>query len=471
MVYRPSEYITPSFDQVKDNKYKKFVREITGNPENLRPQPFEEKLRAFYPAREITTPASVNSLPDLLKTNFIVGENHCDRAPKNFLIQNMAKLKEAGYTTLFLEHWYYDDQLEMDDYDPASLSKSEVNQRIEGRLTTLDTGFGILSDRTQNHDNGCRCQTCHYLAGNNFLELVKAAKQCGIRVVGIDTEYTYSEQYDKEHMEYAYGGPTAITQDSFRLKSMNYTATKIIENEMKERPGKWFALIGYCHCYSSEDFSGVPQLTGAKTVLVESEKSLEQVKIEFNGINCIRERKTFWKYNNEMRIINIPYQVKIEAPENHSLPVIEEVVQVKSQETQPEVTIEKKEEREKLVQEFQKRCETQIKRLDSLPKIFNNPYAMEKKRILESAKEVLDNEELSFSDRFSTFREFIDNNRATLTKPHSTIPKDIMKGLLVFVASLFFIVPGVFLGVRFFSPNRMTTTEEQIVKPLSQLAG
>ncbi|WP_131793966.1 membrane-targeted effector domain-containing toxin [Fluoribacter gormanii] len=464
-MYQPYEYVVPSLDQTKDNKYKKFVREMTGNPKNGAPRPFDEKLNAFYSRAEARSSVAVGTLPDLLKTNFIVGENHCDRAPKSFLIQNMHKLKEAGYTTLFLEHLYYDDQEELDDYDPDSSWNAKKKQKMETRISRLDHDFKDLIT----HELYCPCKKCSYPIKNNYLELVKAAKRCGIRVVGIDTEYTYSEQYDSKHMEYV-GGPTAITQDTFRLRSMNYTASKIIEKETKDHPGKWFALIGYDHCSSSEDVIDVPQLTGATTVLVSSEEKLKKVKVGFNGVVSIQE-KISWG-GAEMRTVNIPYAVRIEAPVNQSIPVIEGTTQIEDLQTQSKFNqgkSKREEQKERFIKELPMRCESQIKRFNSLPKIFNNPHAMEKRRILETAQEILDKDELTINDRLSAFRDVINKNRAILTRPHSTIPKDIMKGLLVFVASTLLVIPGILLGIRFFSPHRSTTTEEQIIKPLDEL--
>ncbi|KTD54534.1 hypothetical protein Lsai_3356 [Legionella sainthelensi] len=333
MVYQLNKHCRPSFDQTKENKYKQAVLEITGSPENKNRISFfykrispnktrtslEEKLRAFYLSCKPINHAAVNTLADLLKTNFIVGEFHEDRAPKNFLIQHMKRLKEAGYTTMFLEHLYYDDQQEMDEYDPNVATAS--NQKIETCLETLDRGFLISPEQILTHDKHCKCQQCNYRSGNNFLELVKAAKQYGIRVVGIDTEYTYSEQYEKDHMIYAYGLVTGITKDSFRIQSMNYTATKIIEKEMKEHHGKWFALMGCFHCYSSNDFLGVPELTGANTVLVKTEEKLDKIEIEFNGIRPTREMKDF--EHGKTETVNISYTIRIENPKDQPIPVIE----------------------------------------------------------------------------------------------------------------------------------------------------
>ncbi|MCP0914435.1 hypothetical protein NKV53_08790 [Legionella sp. 27cVA30] len=58
-----------------------------------------------------------------------------------------------------------------------------------------------------------------------------------------------------------------------------------------------------------------------------------------------------------------------------------------------------------------------------------------------------------------------------LVKPHSSIRKDIGKGLLVFVGLVLGIVPGILLYSRFFSASRPTTTGEKIVEPVKKEFG
>lgn len=318
-MYRRSEYVTPAMHPTHDNDYKQFVREITGNQGS---REFNAKLKDFYdsPPRVNNTTHEVSSLTDLLQSNFIVGEAHGNRSPKNFLITNMAKLKEAGFTTLFLEHLYYDDQQEMDDY----LSKTDAVVPDDGlvlnHLGELDNGFRIAASKNLRHANPCDCQECRYLAeGNNFTALVNAAKQCGIRVVGLDTEYTYSEQLSDSHMDYMYGVPTGETIDNYRIKSMNYTAYKIIEREMKGREGKWVSLMGNRHTKCDESVPGVAEMTGAKTVLVNEEKDRSEIDIQFNQICEIIQKSAF---SPRERKTSIPYDVMINMPKHTPAPQI-----------------------------------------------------------------------------------------------------------------------------------------------------
>ncbi|RUR10511.1 hypothetical protein [Legionella septentrionalis] len=57
-----------------------------------------------------------------------------------------------------------------------------------------------------------------------------------------------------------------------------------------------------------------------------------------------------------------------------------------------------------------------------------------------------------------------------LVKPHSSIRKDIGKGLLVFVG-LVLGIPGILLYSRFFSASRPITTGEKIVEPVKKEFG
>lgn len=78
---------------------------------------FESKVDAFFAQEAQLKPTSpVKDIGDVLSDNFIVGETHDQTSTKKFLMDNMNALKESGYTTLFMEHLFYEHQQELDDY-------------------------------------------------------------------------------------------------------------------------------------------------------------------------------------------------------------------------------------------------------------------------------------------------------------------------------------------------------------------
>lgn len=95
-----------------------------------------------------------------------LGEAHDDNAPPAFMIENMSKLKEMGVEVLFLEMVYSRNQKLIDDYykDDAALDKLKASI-LEG-----------WSDHGKE-------------AVERYVEIIKAAKKAGVKVVAIDVPY------------------------------------------------------------------------------------------------------------------------------------------------------------------------------------------------------------------------------------------------------------------------------------------
>lgn len=142
-----------------------------------------------------------------------IGEKHLHRNPKRFLIENMEALKEMGVATLFMEHLHYDT---MQPYLDAYLaSDSETMPPIlDSYLQWLDKEWELTAPYT-------------------YKEVVRKAKTCGIRVVGIDTSVAADSAYKLEK------NPVP------RVKAFNYAAEKIINHE--QGSGKYVALMGKGH--------------------------------------------------------------------------------------------------------------------------------------------------------------------------------------------------------------------------------
>src|SRR5262249_54560501 len=106
------------------NDYQKFARKLVENGDT---DEFEKKLDDYYKnvaLQEIPPISPSNNLDQLLETDFILGECHSQPSPKNFLIKILPYLKKAGFTTIFIEHLYYDDQPYLDDYpEKANIKK------------------------------------------------------------------------------------------------------------------------------------------------------------------------------------------------------------------------------------------------------------------------------------------------------------------------------------------------------------
>ncbi|WP_158616461.1 hypothetical protein, partial [Legionella septentrionalis] len=114
---------------------------------------------------------------------------------------------------------------------------------------------------------------------------------------------------------------------------------------------------------------------------------------------------------------------------------------------------------------YQQECVQQIKRLSYYA---GNTTVNTKISLLEAGKNLLEAEFGTAQEKLDNFYTHIKTNQKELVKPHSSIPKDIGKGLLVFVGLVLGIVPGILLYSRFFSASRPTTTGEKIVEPVKK---
>jgi hypothetical protein len=253
----------------RTDSYQEFARQLG---ENNNVEAFEKQLDEFFRAAKVKEIEPLKHLDQLLESSFIVAEGHDDPLPKLFLMRNMLKLKEAGFTTLFIEHLYYDDQQGLDDYCASRMSSA--SKKIETYLAVLDRrNFGL----------GLWGVTTYFWRRGNFSALAHMAKLVGIRIVAIDIEFSYTQQLDKKHNQYIPGVRSAQPLDNFRNKSMNYTAYKIMCKEMKNAGEKFIALLGSHHAKTHEGIMGLSELMGVRTVLVEFNPGLSQLEVTFNA--------------------------------------------------------------------------------------------------------------------------------------------------------------------------------------------
>ncbi|KTC96169.1 membrane-targeted effector domain-containing toxin [Legionella erythra] len=193
------------------------------------------------PVKKATEP--LKNAEDLKKTSFIIGEAHQHTSSKRFLIQNMKMLKQEGFEILFMEHFFYDtDQNDLDKFF----------QTLDAPLSTT------LQARLKEMERHQFMSTNEELKKYSFTDILYAAREAGIRVVGIDVSTTYKAQkigLENEQL------------DDKRQKYMNYTAHEIIKREAGSDK-KWCALMGNTHVHSFNNVPGVAELTGARSIQI-----------------------------------------------------------------------------------------------------------------------------------------------------------------------------------------------------------
>lgn len=229
------------------------LRGIKQTEEYLDIEKFSEKLDGFFSNVSPVMPKKpLESTRDLLEEPFIIGESHSHISPKKFLIENMKKMKESGYDILFMEHLFYDtDQKDLDEF----FETGEITADLMARLKDMNrSGMG--------HSFGpASGVTSPLWKGNDYIAVLRTAREAGIRVVGIDISTVYNSQKI---------GIDDRQLDDTRIRYMNYTAVQIMEREISLLPKgkKWCGLMGNAHVKTFENTLGVAELCGARSVYV-----------------------------------------------------------------------------------------------------------------------------------------------------------------------------------------------------------
>ncbi len=154
-------------------------------------------------------------LAELLDGNFCLGEDHADISPKRFLIENMSKFRERGFSVLFMEHLAADCNL-------------------DERLRNLDSKHMMIESQEY-----------------NFTNVVKAAREHKIEIVNL-------EESDALYKLYKGGAE--------RMVSLNYNAREVIAEKEREVltatgiPLRWFAFVGSGHLNSHYGVPGICEI-------------------------------------------------------------------------------------------------------------------------------------------------------------------------------------------------------------------
>lgn len=228
-----------------DTTFKNFLQEAKNFIDNKESVLLSENL----PNPSDQTPGEY--LSSLLQTfdGICIGEYHNQPISKQLLINNMKTLKKEGVELLFLEHLFYNTSIQ-EQLDAYFFQKSpQLPPLLEARLRQMDRGFSHYSAEPKKIPQ--------------FFDLVIAAKEAGIRVIGIDTSLSYRCGYD------IFGA-----QGTDRLYGMNYAATKIIEHEAAGK--KYIALVGALHACQAENVQGLNHLLGIPSVLIQEKKNHEK---------------------------------------------------------------------------------------------------------------------------------------------------------------------------------------------------
>ena len=157
-------------------------------------------------------------------TGIVIGENHSSDSSKKFLIQNFPTMLKMGYRVLFLEHLSQEKQHLIDEYYGAEVAPENMPGDLVKNLHKLDDDQMNL-DRIQSTKN------------YGFLNIVKAAKKSGIRIVCL-------EESDKAYRAQKYKD---------RFTKFNSRVADVIARSANPDL-KWLAFVGTAHVHNHASY-------------------------------------------------------------------------------------------------------------------------------------------------------------------------------------------------------------------------
>jgi hypothetical protein len=177
---------------------------------------------------------------------FCIGEFHTESIPKEFLVDNMAYLKQKGVKVLFMEQLYDDCQEELD----AFLNGKPLSTEIITNLDVADT-----------KDN--------FQPPYGYKGVIEAAAREGIRIVAIDTK------------------GANVPERENRWKWMNYFAYKTMKKTIKTiGDGKYVALMGAGHLSKRKNYiPGVTDLLSYPNIIISNHENALGPSIQMDCVN------------------------------------------------------------------------------------------------------------------------------------------------------------------------------------------
>jgi hypothetical protein len=166
----------------------------------------------------------VDTVKTLMQHNFLIGEYHGCDAPRNFILQNMQRLRQEGFTLCYLEALPKELQCQLDTYLDGP---TDAKMPLELAL---------------------------YASAMNVTKIIVAAKEEGIRVVGIDSGFARRDGHNP-------------------LSPFNHFATY----EIELNSGKFFGLVGGGHAGNAKDTVGIAQMANdCRSVFIMGNKYQEE---------------------------------------------------------------------------------------------------------------------------------------------------------------------------------------------------
>jgi hypothetical protein len=176
----------------------------------------------------------------------VIGERfHEMSSSKKLILEHLKELKESGVTTLFMEFVnYYNSQTSLDANELIPPEVAAPLKESDQRYRMRDSGFYALAQK---------------------------AKEIGIRVVGLEDDYS-----EKAGFSHASG-----SEGPKRVAVLNYRSHEIIKAEKGN--GKYIVFVGAGHAANYNGVVGLPELMGVPGIIVTNDNSVHDAEaLRFN---------------------------------------------------------------------------------------------------------------------------------------------------------------------------------------------
>lgn len=210
--------------------------------DDLRGQPYAEPAQPLATGPQGATAKAAAVAAMQAQPGMCLDDNHAQGATKDLLIDGMDDLAAQGVTTLFVEHFWQEQQALLDQYLTAP-ADAPLPPALAEAVRKLDEAPGL---------NG----------GQHFERLLAAAKRARVRVVGLD-DFDAKTPQDNDPRNW-----------ERRAARFNKTAADVVKRE--KGAGKFLLMAGAKHNNTHEGgIPGLAQLLGVHTVEVAADGKLK----------------------------------------------------------------------------------------------------------------------------------------------------------------------------------------------------
>jgi len=238
----------------------------------------EEFTKPLIPKEKVILDPRINGEAEFIESSFnqcrglVIGEIHSHSSPKRFLIDHMKALAKLGVTRIYMEHLFCERHQRL-------LDDEELPKELELYLKSLDEGHDVEEKELENENAG------------TFLNVVRAAKTCGIRVVAIDSEATYAVGRIEDFSNLSNEDSSTVE----RYKVMNMLMLECFRE--CDDGGKYVVFVGSGHASTSYHVLGVSDLLCCPNIVIHDKDEEHPVATLESDVDYEKDKKDETHYD------------------------------------------------------------------------------------------------------------------------------------------------------------------------------